>query len=191
MLYLNSLRSNYIHICVIFTLFLCQSPAMSAQIVYTASFTRKIDKAGIDLYKPVEEWLHVYPLDRDSFMTYDLVLQNDINDFEVRYRIRQDKGKWRRIPNEIEFKRLLSSVATNDPEASIRVYIPDSTFAREHFNAASCHFADFIPKIGYSEKPFATLISLYSDDNVGIDIVLLHYDPDYDPMESFRNLRFQ
>jgi hypothetical protein len=167
------------------------SSSLPAQLVYTASFTRKIEKAGIDLYKPVEQWLHVYPLDKDSFMTYDLVLQNDINDFEVRYRLRPDKGKWRNTPNEIEFKRLLSSLPTNDLEASIRTYFPDSTFARDNYNAASCYFADFIPKASYTEKPYATLVCLRSDQNVSVDIILLHYDPEYDPMESFRNLRFQ
>lgn len=166
-------------------------PDVSGQIIYTASFTRKIEKAGIEIYKPVEQWLHVYPLERDSFMSYDLVLQNDVNDFEVRYRIRPDVPRWRNIPNEIEFKRLTSHLATNDPEADIRISIQDTSFARENFNASTCYFAQFIPKQGFTEKPYATLVTLRSDDDVAVDIILLHYQPDYDPEGSFRNLRFQ
>jgi len=190
MLYVNALRSNLIQICLITGLCTCVITDAIGQIVYTSSFTRKIDKAGIELYTPVEEWLHVYPLDRDSFMSYDLVLQNDINDFEVRYRIRPDNSRWRKIPNELEFKRLLSHIATNDTEANIHVMIADSSFAREHFDASTCRFVHFTPKAGYSEKPYATLITLKSDYDVAIDIILLHYNPTYDPKESFRNVRF-
>ena len=55
-------------------------------------------------------------------------MQNDRNDFEVRYRIRPEKGRWENTPQYVEFQRILSSIATNDPEADIRLLKPDRAF---------------------------------------------------------------
>ena len=124
-------------------------------------------------------------------MKYDLVLQNDINDFETRYRIRPYKGKWKRTPQNIEIGRLASSIATNDPEADIYMAFPDSTFAREEFNAVSCHIARFVPKQSFSEKPYGSILSIRADDGTAVDVIVLTYDPEYNPYSDLRHIRFK
>ena len=160
-------------------------------ITYTASFTKTIERLGIEIYEPVEEWLHVHPLDKDDFMKYDLVLQNDVNDFEARYRIRPFRGKWKRIPQQIEVNRLASSIASNDPPSDIYMSFPDSLYAREIYNAQSCHIARFVPKRSFSEKPYGAILSIKSDDGTAVDIIILTYDPDYNPYSDLRHIRFR
>ena len=56
-------------------------------LTYTYSFTEALKQHGLEFFKPVENWLHVAGPREDGYLDYDLVLENDINDFEVRYRI--------------------------------------------------------------------------------------------------------
>lgn len=65
--------------------------SVSAQITYTVAFTQALEKAGISYAEPVEQWLHVTLPPEHEFMKYDLVLQNDRNDLEFRYRIQSGR----------------------------------------------------------------------------------------------------
>ncbi|MDX1479626.1 MAG: hypothetical protein R3301_18065 [Saprospiraceae bacterium] len=172
-------------------IFMLLAGVVQAQITYTRSFTKKLAGAQLSYHTPVESWLHVVPLRSDAFMDYDLVLQNDRNDYEVRYRIRRLNRKWRAVPQHVEVSRLVASIATNEPEAEIRMSFPDDAFVREAFNAESGLFARFKPKPAFSEKPFGTLVSLYGEGKAIVDVVVLYHDPGFDPIEHFRDLRFK
>lgn len=143
----------------------------------------------MEYLESVEQWLHVVPDDRDQFMKYDLVLENDRNDFEVRYRIR--RGRHSRLPLHVEVPRLASSIASNQDGSEIHMTFPDSTFLMTHFNARSGIFADFAPKAAFSEKPYGTLVCLGNDEDACVDIVILRYNPDYNALDAFRNIRFR
>ena len=191
MLSMRNLHKVLLYMCLIGTANCVFGQTAPNEIVYTASFTKKIEKAHIDIYEPVESWLHVYPLDKDEYMHYDLVLQNDRNDFEVRYRIRPEKGRWKNVPQNMEVQRIITSIATNDPDANIRILKPEPSFFMETFNASDGIIAYFVPKLTYSEKRYGALISLEDPGNAAIDVIILYNDDGYDAYQSFRHLRFQ
>lgn len=188
---MSNLYKVFLYMCAFSHLPASVAQTSDDPIVYTASFTKKIQKAYLDVYEPVESWLHVYPMSRDSFMRYDLVLQNDRNDFEVRYRIRLERGRWKNTPQFVEFQRVLSSIATNDPEADIRLLKPEKAFFEEAFNATDGAIAYFTPKFSFSEKAHGALISITDAGNAAVDIVILYNEDEYDAYRSFRHLRFQ
>lgn len=159
------------------------------QITYTAAFTRLLEKAGMEYAEPAEQWMHVTVPPIDDYMDYDLVLENDKGDFEVRYAFHREKPE-NRTPPSVEVARLVASIATNDPETEIRIQIPADTFLRQVFNADFGLIAHFIPKEDFSMKPYGALISLYAEGRSGIDVVLLYRDPDYNPLEMYRSIRF-
>lgn len=159
----------------------------AGQLVYTAEFTRALHRAGISYAQPAEQWLHVVLPPRHEFMVYDLVLQNDRNDFEVRYCIRRtDSG----IPPSVAVSRLAASISSNSEAHDIVVKIPPDEFLREAFNAERGVIVYFIPKKEFSEKPFGALLSLYSEGRHAIDVVLLYQDPKFDPLYTYRGVRF-
>ena len=183
-------KSVQIYQALAFTVLTLFALPCGAQITFTKSFTKKLDRASLEYYETVEEWLHVTPLESDAYMQYDLVLQNDRNDFEVRYRVRRLNKYWNRIPQQVEIGRLLASIAANGEESEIQMEFPASQYLREHFNADQGLFAHFTPKRSFSEKPYGTLISLYAEDKAIVDVVLLYNDPDYNARDQFRSLRF-
>jgi len=164
---------------------------VSAQITYTAAFTKTLYEAGIEYAAPTEQWLHVVLPPEDDYMDYNLVLENDRNDFEVRYRIQQHTRPDQAIPASIEVARLVASIASNAPETEIRIQIPPDSLLQKAFNADRGIIAYFTPKFDFSEKPYGALISLDMLGGTGIDVILLYYDPAYDPLYTFRSVRFR
>ncbi|HLF65780.1 MAG TPA: hypothetical protein VI603_18610 [Saprospiraceae bacterium] len=160
------------------------------QIVYTVAFTRDLKKAGLEYAEPTEQWLHVTIPPRHEFMDYDLVLQNDRNDFEVRYSIHQDRHADMPIPASVTVSRLIASIASNDEIHEIHVKIPPDEFLKEAFNADRGVIAYFTPKDGFSEKDFGALLSLYAEDRPAVDIILLYMDPAFDPLSMYRSMRY-
>lgn len=161
-----------------------------SEIVHTRSFTKKLQRASLEYLEPVEQYLHVVPLQRDEFMQYDLVLEDDRGEFEMRFRIRRINKHWRQIPQHVEIGRLVASMATNMDDADIAMEFPDPEFLRMHFNADEGLFAHFQPKASFSDKPHGTLVSLFAQDKAVVDVVLLYRDPQFIPVEQFRNVRF-
>ena len=159
-------------------------------LTYTYSFTETLKQHGLEFYQPVENWLHVAGHREDGYLDYDLVLENDINDFEVRYRIRGHLTDGNRVPQQVELTRALASISINSAESEIRMRLLNEAFSRERFNAESAIFAEFMPKPTFSNKPYGTYISLYSTEYGAVDLILLYYDQEYDPLDSFVNLRF-
>lgn len=166
------------------------SGTVQSQITYTATFTRLLDKARIDYAVPAEQWLHVtLPPDHD-YMHYDLVLENDRGDFEVRYRFHTGLPA-EDMPPAVEVARLVAHIASNNPETEIRIQIPPDRLLQEVFNAEAGVVAHFTPKEDFSMKPYGTLLSLYPSGYAGIDIVILYTDPEYNAVEKYRSVRFR
>jgi hypothetical protein len=121
-------------------------------------------------------------------MHYDLVLQNDRNDFEVRYQF----GKYdQSIPPSIAVSRLVASIAINDDFHNIVVKIPSEELLREAFNADQGVLVRFTPKATFSEKTYGALLSIYSENRPALNVVILYMDQSYDPMTMYRSVRFR
>ena len=190
---MSTLHNKFVVMYKLIALSICVTamtfPA-SGQLVFTRDFTEKMHRANLKFVEPVELWLHVYPLDGDAFMRYDLVLQNDRNDFEMRFRLRFPEGTRADVPQNVEASRLLASISSNTDGSEIQMEIPDTAFWQAHFNAHDGMIAHFVPKADFSEKSYGTLISILSLDSVIVDVIILRNDGNYHPMEAFRNLWF-
>ncbi len=160
------------------------------QIKYTASFTRSLEKAGISYIAPLEQWLHVAAPPDHEYMQYDLVLQNDRNDFEVRYRIHPNRRSELSIPPSVTVSRLIASIASNDEANEIRVVILSEEILKV-FNADRGVIAYFTPKDEFTEKPYGAVFSLYAEDRRAIDVVLLYTNPEFDPLTAYRSIYFR
>jgi len=163
---------------------------VSAQITYTVAFTQALEKAGISYLEPVEQWLHVTMPPEHEFMEYDLVLQNDRNDFEYRYRIQSGRYAESDIPASVIVSSLVATIATNQEPADIHIQIPTGSFLKETFNADRGVIAYFTPKVEFSEKPYGAYLSLYADGRPGIDVVILYSDEMFDPLTMYRGVYF-
>ena len=158
------------------------------QIIYTASFTHALRQAGIEYAEPVEQWLHVTIPPDDEFMEYDLVLQNDRNDFEVRYHFADENSA---IPASIAVSRLVASIAVNDEAQNIVVRIPPEEFLKDAFNADRGVLVQFTPKETFSEKRHGAFLSLYADGRPSVNVVLLYMDQSFDPLTMYRSVRYR
>lgn len=163
----------------------------SGQIVYTAAFTHLLDHAGLEYFTNTEEWLHVTIPPEDVYMDYHLVLENDRNDFEVRYHISDSSNTKSVTPAAVEVARLVATIATNDENSIIRIQIPPDALLHTVFNADRGILAYFTPKADFSEKPHGAILSLYKDNRPDVFIVFLYYDPAYSPLTQFRNIRYR
>lgn len=164
--------------------------ALSAQIIYTSAFTKTLEKAGISYIEPLEQWLHVTIPPGHDYMEYDLVLQNDRNDFEVRYHVNSGRNTQKSAPPFVEVSRLVANIASNNELHDIRVTILPDNLLKDVFNADRGVIAYFTPKAEFSEKPFGALLSLYADERRGIEIVLLYSHPEFDPVTAYRSIYF-
>jgi hypothetical protein len=174
-----------------FAVFWISVDALSAQIIYTSTFTKTLETAGITYIEPLEQWLHVtIPPDHD-YMRYDLVLQNDRNDFEVRYHVYSGRNAQKSVPPFVEVSRLVSSIASNNELHEIRVTIPPDDLLQEVFNADRGVIAYFTPKEEFSEKPYGALLSLYAGEHRGIAVVLLYSNMEFDPITAYRSIYFR
>jgi hypothetical protein len=161
-----------------------------SQVIHTAAFTKTLTAAGLEYVEPVEQWLHVTMPPAHDFMDYDLVLQDDRNEFEVRYRIHDAGTDMPEVPPAIEVSRLIASIASNKDMHDIHVSIPPSAYLSEVFNADDGLIVRFIPKAEFSEKAYGALWTLYAKGRPAVDVILLYNDPAYHPLTMYRNLRF-
>lgn len=185
------MKSNAWNVVLSVVCFWMMSDFASGQIIYTANFTRDLKKAGLEYAEPTEQWLHVTIPPNHEFMEYDLVLQNDRNDFEVRYSIHKERRSDLSIPPSVAVSRLLADIASNDEIHEIRIKIPPDELLKEAFNATSGVIAYFAPKDEFSEKDFGALVSLYAEGRPAIDIILLYRDPAFDPLIQYRSIRYE
>jgi hypothetical protein len=91
----------------------------------------------------------------------------------------------------VSVSRLVANIASNDEINDIRIRIPSDEQLSEAFNAHRGVIAYFTPKVEFSEKPYGALLSLFAIDKPAIDIVILYTDPTYDPLLSYRSIRYK
>ena len=106
---------------------------------------------GGDFVKPVEGYYKVKLKRADGLMRYDLVLDSQEKEFEMRFWI--DPKKDLVVPQVHAFA-LVSGLASNNPHFDIAFNIWPEEQALQYFNAKWAAFADFIPKRSLSDKTF-------------------------------------
>lgn len=170
---------------------LLSGPLVQSQITYTKQFTHKLQKAGIEYAEPVEQWLHVILPPEDGLMDYDLVLQDDRNTIEYRYRISLPSDSRAQLPPSVAVTALIANLATNAEEAEILIQIPPDSLLQAAFLADAGIVARFIPRQEFSAKEHGALISMISEEGAVVDVVILYTDPEFDPLMAFRSVRFR
>lgn len=169
----------------------CFNTEIAAQIVFTQHFTDQLQAAHLDYYRPIEEWYHVTPKQRDRFLKYDVVLVRDDQEVEIRYLIEPYADRELDQFPHIEMTRLLSHIATNNDEISIRAVMIQHEQAKERFAAdwGMCQY--FVPKRSFSKMPFGTLVSLYAKGKSTVHAIILYRDIEFDPFDHFHQIRFR
>ena len=148
------------------------------QLVYTKSFTKKIERVGLEFFRPVERWMKAAPTYKDDFMNYDLVLHS-YPDLEARIKIDRDTRRKPVIPN-VEITRLIASMATNRQASEIKISKYQEAYAREQYGADLVLFADFEPKEGFSNFSKGRILCLYKKDRALVSYIIL-YNEDLEP----------
>jgi hypothetical protein len=166
---------------LLFSLCLVFKTGLQAQLVYTQQFTDKLEALDLYFYEPTDNWLHLLPVKKDSIFNYDLMLISEENDVDVRIILNtiDEKPDLLKFPH-VEFTRILTNVATNDPEADILVSQLSGATIKDAFNADWALMADFIPKKWLSLLAFGRLYSLYKDDKGIASIIILTDSEDID-----------
>jgi hypothetical protein len=136
----------------------CKS--LFSQIVFTQNFTDRMHQLGLSCNKPADDFLKVFPLDKDEFFDYDLVLRTD--DRAAELRIVSYDADANLIPN-IEMMSRISSFATNVDTADIIIYSLRESM-KKFYNATWAMEAEFVPKVELTHFPRATMIAIYRED---------------------------
>jgi hypothetical protein len=186
------LSTNYLRHSFLTGLFaLASFSGLKAQLIYTQQFTDKLETLDLFFYEPTDNWLHLLPVKKDSIFNYDLMLISEENDVDVRIILNTvaEKPDLLKFPH-VEFTRILSNVATNDPEADILVSQLSGDTIKDAFNADWALMADFMPKKWISHLPFGRLYSLYKEDKGIASIIILtesqNIDAIYTRLISFK-----
>jgi len=130
------------------------------QVVYTQSFTDKMEQRGLTWNKPSEDFLKVFPLDRDRFFDYDLVLRSDDGDAEIRVLSYDPDANL--MPN-VEMMARLTTFATNADTADLFIYSL-SEHLKHFYNATWVVEAEFVPKEELTHYTKGTMIALYREE---------------------------
>jgi hypothetical protein len=140
-----------------------------SQIQYTQHFTRELKKCQASFVAPVEGWYKIKMLRNEPGLKYDLALQSEEKDFELRYDLQP--GYRANVPH-ITCLTSASTLAINDDRADIRVNIFTPEQAREYFQADWAAWADFIPKPSITEKYYGRLVTLFREGDGLMQVVM-------------------
>lgn len=152
-------------------------------VVYTKSFTRKLAYHQIDFFQPVERWIHITNIKSDGYMNYDAVLRDE-EGLEIRLNI-QEANKTHSQHPHIELMRIISTISTNNQEAQIKISQMNQDWVKERYQADWGLFADFIPKVEYSEYPKGRLLCLFKEGQAMVNYIVLHDEEELDPYFEF------
>ena len=166
---------------------ICQQP-----IRFTASFTQLVDEHHLMFDLPESSWYKVTSRQADALAGYDLILESQLENMEIRYR-------WQPANNlsEGEFKRhfiaLLSTLATNQEDAFMAFNQIGSYLAMDRYHAQRAMIARFKTKYAVSRLPFARMLQLYHSEYVIITCMVLYQEKEQGELAQKRlqHLRFE
>lgn len=151
------------------------------QIIYTRSFTEKIQKIGLNFYEPTENWLHLQPTTEDAYFKYDLILFSEDGNLDIRFILQdvEDDPTILQFPH-IEFTRTIVNLSTNKQEEDIMIsQLPDS-LVHSYFNADWALMADMIPKKEITNKKFGRIYGLFKENRGFAVLIIFSNEPNID-----------
>jgi len=160
----------------VLVLFILNNTVIFAQIQYTKSFTDKLNKANLLFYKPADTWFHLIPMEEDDFFEYDLVIESDDGDIEMRYMIHPWKER-----DEDEIPHILAmnvamEAASNDEKHLLKISPIDNVELKNTYNADWGMIVNFKPKSSLSNKQYGRLLALFSENKGNVHVIYL-FDP--------------
>ena len=152
-------------------------------MIYTKSFTKKLAYHQIDFFQPVERWIHMTNISSDEFMDYDAVLRDE-DGLEIRLSI-QEANKMHSQHPHIELMRVIAHISTNNAESDIKISQMNHDWVKERYQADWGLFADFTPKLEYSDYPKGRLLCLFKEGQAMVNYIVLHDEDELDPYFEF------
>lgn len=157
----------------------CISAEAQQSMVFNRAFTKKIQRYGIEFYQPVERWLKLTNKKNNAYIKHDVILHSPPN-VEIRIKIHPQQPRSEILHPQVLIATTLSSIATNDQSAVIKIAPLDSIQSQLRYGADLAIVSDFIPKQGYSPYPSGKMLSLYKD-NIAIIHYIILYEGSLDP----------
>ncbi len=163
---------------------------LRAQIEYPQKFLKKLERANLAFYEPVEGRFRSIAISKNEIFKPDFTIESRLNQLEIQYAIHFNKDEHlNRIPH-IQGHALALSLASNQANDDIAVaYYSEKLLYDKQLDWAAQF--DFIPKQELSNKPFATLIALQRAKSNAIAYLLFFYtEANLDFTHYFDTLQF-
>jgi hypothetical protein len=157
-----------------------------AQIQYTSHFTRKLQKCNAEFISPVEGFYKIKLLKKGKDTTYDLALESNEHELELRYRL---ESNFRSAAPHVVFTTNASTLASNDEHFDLKLHVFDPEEAQSIFNAEWAAYADFVPKSSVTNKFYGRLVTLYRE-NMLLETVLFYNKQDDEKDRRMYSLLF-
>ena len=141
--------------------FLCQS--VWGQLQYTQRFTNLLKRCDASFIMPIEGWYKIKLLRKSQARKYDLVLESEEHDFEIRFKLNPNYAL---TAPHVTCAATVSDLAINNDYFDIRLNVFSADQAWADFNAEWAAYADFVPKPSISDKYYGRLVMLYRDDHL-------------------------
>lgn len=147
--------------------------------LWTKSFDRKMKRMGLEFFQPVERWMKPALDQFEHGVDFDLILHSP-PDIEVRVRLEEEPPRRPLHPN-VYITNLVSTLATNDQNALIRMTAYQLDYARQTYGADLAIYADFVPKQSFSSAPQGRILCLYRQGEGLVSYVILYTGEELDP----------
>ena len=168
-------------------------PSFAQKIKYTDAFVQKLEQVQLDLYTPTEGKYKSKRPPKNDYQAIDHLIFSKKEQLEIRYTIIPFSilDKRTQIPN-IDFMRVVSSVATNDDreDAIISLHNLEEADLREHFNADWGSIAYFQPKAKFSSWKYCRMLGLYAEGRGMVYVFFLYDEPSVHLDNRLQALRF-
>ncbi|NND31130.1 MAG: hypothetical protein HKN76_00975 [Saprospiraceae bacterium] len=149
---------------LIFSLiFLISLNLLYGQLQYTQHFTDLLDECEASFVMPVEGWYKLKLLKKAEARKYDLMIESQEHEFEIRYKLIPD---YQISAPHITCVSTVSDLASNEERFDIQLNVLDVEQARADFNADWAAYADFVPKSSITDKFYARLVMLQRDHHL-------------------------
>ncbi len=174
---------KYIPIISLLLSFL-SSDIIAQKIQLTRSFDKKMEQMNLVYHFIDQSYLHVSYPDRDAFRKYDLVLEDDQSNIEIKVIIIQNPKLM--FPN-VKAASTISTMASNQDERdeiTVQVLAQEESFNR--YGADFVSIADYLPKRGITGKEYGRSISIYKE-GLGMVITNIFYNQ-LENLESYNKI---
>jgi hypothetical protein len=162
---------------------------LRGQIIYTQTFTDELSAANAVCESLKGGFYNIVPVVSDSYFDYDLILESEVEDMELRYVIEPDY-----IPNIGDIPSVHQvTVSTNlayNSDMSLVSIVPLSAYRLKQMGASWGSVSFFQPKTGISERKSSRLLTLYGLEKGRIHVIIFYNRDDPLIRQRLYSLRF-